>query len=277
MTSIYDIYTIEECDGLCATPANTMGMGNPMLPTAEEPGTEPLHPAVNAPDVKAKAKKKKKHKDVKESVLDDIETNIKKGDNIAQLVSFIDWYIDNQMVEYKRMDPDKARTSYLSAMQLEGKNTIIIDVAKDDLRQIDVVVIKDAIPGNIKTIKFYNCKHGIWIRSFIGDISKVDIEVYTDNGKSFGNIETVFKNTCNDVKFGKLTCANFRINGMGITTLTIDNDSVVLEFEADSLHKLERMYGTLLNSDNVSLPKKVIETYLSQAGIIPWGCKLTVK
>ena len=273
MTSIYDIYTIEECDGLCATPANTMGMGNPMLPTAEEPGTEPL----TAKTKTEKKQKRKVDKPVKEGVLADMENTLKNGDITAQVVDFVDWYIDNQMVEYKRMDPDKTRTSYLNAMQLEGKNTIIIDVAKDDLRQIDVVVIKDAIPGNIKTIKFYNCKHGIWIRSFIGDISKVDIEVYTDNGKSFGNIETVFKNTCNDVKFGKLTCANFRINGMGITTLTIDNDSVVLEFEADSLHKLERMYGTLLNSDNVSLPKKVIETYLSQAGIIPWGCKLTVK
>ena len=38
MTNIHDIYN-EEC---CATPANTMGMGNPMLPTAEEPGTELL-------------------------------------------------------------------------------------------------------------------------------------------------------------------------------------------------------------------------------------------
>lgn len=31
-----------ECDG--ATPGNTLGMGNPAIPTAEEPGTEPIIP-----------------------------------------------------------------------------------------------------------------------------------------------------------------------------------------------------------------------------------------
>ena len=206
-----------------------------------------------------------------------MEDTIKAGDDAAKIIPFINWYIDNQMVEYKKIDKDKTRASYLDAMRLEGKNTIIIDVEKDDLRQVDVFVIKDAIPGNIKTIKFYNCKHAVWIRSVIGDLSKVDIEVYTDNGKSFGNIEAAFKNTCTDVKFGKLTCANFKINGMGITTLTIDNNSTILEFEADTLRKLERMYGNLLNSDSVSLPKKVIETYLSQNGIIPWGCKLNIR
>lgn len=45
--------TYLECDGgaVAATPGNTMGMGNPMVPTDSLPGSEPL--------VTAKAKKEK--------------------------------------------------------------------------------------------------------------------------------------------------------------------------------------------------------------------------
>ena len=38
-----------------ATPCNTIGMGNPSLPTAEEPGTEPICTA------KCKKEKRKKY------------------------------------------------------------------------------------------------------------------------------------------------------------------------------------------------------------------------
>lgn len=54
-------YIEEECAG-CATPGNTMGMGNPMPPTEEAPGSEPLC---------GKCKKEKKKKKVTESILDD--------------------------------------------------------------------------------------------------------------------------------------------------------------------------------------------------------------
>ena len=42
MKSLYE-YLLKECDG-CTTPGNTLGMGNPMVPTAEEPGSEPVIP-----------------------------------------------------------------------------------------------------------------------------------------------------------------------------------------------------------------------------------------
>ena len=54
-------YIEEECEG-CVTPGNTMGMGNPMPPTEEAPGSEPLC---------GKCKKEKKKKKVTESILDD--------------------------------------------------------------------------------------------------------------------------------------------------------------------------------------------------------------
>ena len=49
MKNLYDIY---EDGAIASTPGNTVGMGNPMLPTTEENGTEPL--------VTAKCKKDKK-------------------------------------------------------------------------------------------------------------------------------------------------------------------------------------------------------------------------
>ena len=119
MKDIYDIYETEGC----VTPANTMGMGNPMLPTAEEPGTEPLT---------AKAKREKKRKVVKEGILADVETNMRKGDDLAKtLLPFIEWYIDGQVREYKKFNKETLMDLYMESMSLEDKNTIIIDLSKE--------------------------------------------------------------------------------------------------------------------------------------------------
>jgi hypothetical protein len=62
---------IEECEGVAlATPANTMGMGNPGM-TDTNTMTEPIK------SVTAKAKKEKLKKKIKESLLDDEEDLIK--------------------------------------------------------------------------------------------------------------------------------------------------------------------------------------------------------
>lgn len=54
MKSLYE-YIREEM----ATPGNTMGMGNPMVPTDTTPGTEPIAP------INLKKKKKKCNKNCK--------------------------------------------------------------------------------------------------------------------------------------------------------------------------------------------------------------------
>jgi hypothetical protein len=64
MKNLYDIYEDGEGIGaIASTPANTVGMGNPMLPTAEEPGTEPLT------GVAGKCKCKKKRNKLKKAFL----------------------------------------------------------------------------------------------------------------------------------------------------------------------------------------------------------------
>ena len=83
MKNLIDIML--EMDG-CATPGNTMGMGNP-LPAGEcYPGSEPLDPACK----RAKAKKQKK--DIKESILDDNLEDTIDGKLVKEwLVEYAHW------------------------------------------------------------------------------------------------------------------------------------------------------------------------------------------
>ena len=267
MTNIYDIYN-EEC---CATPANTMGMGNPMLPTAEEPGTELL-----TATAKKQSKKQRKNKVVKEGILGKTDDVLKQGDDITKLMQFVDWYIDNQSKEYKRLAKDNLRELYMTLMRFEDKNTVVIDLANDNSSFGDIFVIKDAIPGNVKTIKVYNCKYNFNIQSYIGDLSNIDIEVYRDNGKSFGNVVAAFKSKAGEhIRFGKLICSGFELRCWA-ETLTISNDSVILSLDTSASSYLTNIYGKLSNVDDALLNHKLVKTQLCQAGFLPWGCKLTV-
>ena len=130
---------------------------------------------------------------VKEGILGKTDDVLKQGDDITKLMQFVDWYIDNQSKEYKRLAKDNLRELYMTLMRFEDKNTVVIDLANDNSSFGDIFVIKDAIPGNVKTIKVYNCKYNFNIQSYIGDLSNIDIEVYRDNGKSFGNVVAAFK------------------------------------------------------------------------------------
>lgn len=96
---------IEECGEGCSTPGNTMGMGNPMSPTEEVPGSEPLC---------AKCKKEKKKKKVTESILDADENqkNFDKNVMTAWLKkvigeTFVDRYVtvsdDGEVTSQKRI------------------------------------------------------------------------------------------------------------------------------------------------------------------------------
>ena len=178
MKNLYDIYEDGEGIGaIASTPANTVGMGNPMLPTAEEPGTEPLT------GVTGKCKCKKKKKQVKEGILDDIEISIDKGDKAME---FINWYIDQtskEMTNFKKYVTEDF-ISKLYGMVTVDNDTVIIDMsdAKRSNLEFDLMVIYDTpIPSFIKTLKIYNqSKHPFDIQSYFTDISNCNIEVYSE-------------------------------------------------------------------------------------------------
>lgn len=270
MKNLYDIYE----DGITATPANTVGMGNPMLPTAEEPGTEPLTPT-------AKPKKKKKH--VKEGLLDNIEDTLNNGNKAME---FVNWYIDQtskEMPSFKKYVTEDFISKLYGIITVDN-DTVIIDMsnAKRSNLEFDEMVIYDTpIPSWIKTLKVYN--QGKWplhINSYITDISSFNLEVYNDNGKSYGRITSSFKTKENDtIKFGNVICNNLMVTSRRASTLVLGADSIILELDVHAMFKMTEIYDkkALQHLTKLRATKTYIKHQLCQAGVLPWGIDLDIK
>jgi hypothetical protein len=275
MKNLYDIYE-DGIGAIASTPANTVGMGNPMLPTTEEPGTEPLT------GVAGKCKCKKKKKQVKEGILDDIEISIDKGDKAME---FINWYIDQtskEMTSFKKYVTEEF-ISKLYGMVTVDNDTVIIDMsnAKRSNLEFDLIVIYDTpIPSFIKTLKIYNqSKHSFDIQSYFTDISNCNIEVYCDNGKMYGSLTASFKTKDNDtIKFGNVTCDSLMVVGRKATSLVLGQNSCILELDTHSMYNLTDIYDkhALHNLQKIKATKKYIKHQLCQAGILPWGIDLNI-
>ena len=273
MKNLYDLYE----DGLstiAATPANTIGMGNPMLPTTEEPGTEPLTPT-------AKPKKKKKH--VKEGILDNMDDVIDKGD---KAIEFANWFIEQVCNELKKYAPEKdALLSELYNMVTVDKDIVIIDMSKNKGKtdfDFDIIVVYDKpIPSWVKTLKIIN--QGMWaikLYSYFTDLSSCNIEIYRDNGKSYGGMSASFKSKDNDtIKFGNIVCDSLSINTRKATSLVLGQNSIILELDTQSMHNLTAIYDnrSLHNLQKLRTNKKYITNQLCQLGILPWGIDLYIK
>ena len=277
MKNLYDIYEDGEGIGaIASTPANTVGMGNPMLPTAEEPGTEPLT------GVTGKCKCKKKKKQVKEGILDDIEISIDKGDKAME---FINWYIDQtskEMTNFKKYVTEDF-ISKLYGMVTVDNDTVIIDMsdAKRSNLEFDLMVIYDTpIPSFIKTLKIYNqSKHPFDIQSYFTDISNCNIEVYSDKGKMYGSLSASFKTKDNDtIKFGNVTCDSLTVLGRKATSLVLGPNSCILELDTHSMYNLTDIYDkrALHNLQKIKATKKYIKHQLCQTGVLPWGIDLNI-
>lgn len=134
---------IEEMEG-AATPGNTVGMGNPMLPTAEEPGTEPLCAT-------AKCKKEKKKK-IKESLLDD-EDDLLNGDPAEiKRRQAAQWIKDHLMKGYAIMNLEWI-LDHLTWNEKDGKELVWnddFDHHADDFLHIEMD--EDQLP-----FKFESC------------------------------------------------------------------------------------------------------------------------
>lgn len=98
---------IEECGEGCATPSNTMGMGNPMPPTGDQSGTEPIA-HIAGPKQEKKETSKRKKKKVTESILDD---NV--GDGIDEKI-ILDWFSKHSSSKIKVGKDLKVSAGYLS-------------------------------------------------------------------------------------------------------------------------------------------------------------------
>lgn len=267
MNTIYNIYT--ECDdaAICSTHANTMGMGNPMLPTAEEPGTEPLTPT-------AKTKKPKCKKSVKEGILEDPEINMAAGDKLFEL---IEWYKTQR--NYAREDTDAADVKLLmERFSFEGKDTLVIDCKGLVNEVVDEFYIKDNLPNGIKHIKVINSKGTTFkVYSFTTDLSNINFSVFEDNSRMYGDIIFHAKiRAGKDLKIGDLSCCKFTVNAPVIETLTIGNNSVALEIHLGMCSKLNELYGPTRDAQDYTVCKNFIRYQLAANGKFAWGATMNI-
>ena len=274
MKNLYDIY---EDGAIASTPANTVGMGNPMLPTAEEPGTEPLT------GVAGKCKCKKKKKQVKEGILDSMDNVIHNGDKVAE---FVNWFVEQVCNELNKYAPEKdALLSELYNMVTVDKDTVIIDMSKNTGKtnfDFDIIVVYDKpIPSFVKTLKIYN--QGKWpvhLNSYMTDLSSCNIEIYSDNGKSYGRMSISFKSKGNDtIKFGNIICDGLLIAARKATSIILGSDSIILELDVQTMPNLTDIYAkrALHNLQKIRATKNYIKHQLCQNGLLPWGLDLYIK
>lgn len=277
MKNLYDIYEdgTVATGAIASTPANTIGMGNPMLPTAEEPGTEPLT------GVAGKYKCKKKKKQVKESVLDSMDNVLDKGDKAAE---FVNWFIEQVCNELKQYAPEKdALLSELYNMVTIDKDTVIIDMSKNIGKiDFDILVIYDKpMPSFVKTLKIYNQgKFPVHLNSYMTDLSSFNLEIYADNGKSFGRLSSSFKSKGNDtIKLGNIICDGMHIESRKATSLVLGSDSCILELDVQSMPNLTNIYDkrALHNLQKIRTTKNYIKHQFCQNGLLPWGIDLFIK
>ena len=284
MRTLYDVYNIDECGEIASTPANTIGMGNPMLPTAEEPGTEPIIPTAKTKTEKKQKKQKVKERilsdnGIKEGILSDMEDTLQAGDDI---VEFADWYATNLLAYYNKFDKSELMANLIGMISIENKDTVVIDVSKDKSTIGDSLIIKNPnIPGKIKTLKYINANKkvatNVHVLSYVGNIANINIEVYNDNGKSYGDINLKANKSAGQyLMLGKITCDTLLID-FGGDSLSINNDSIILELSLREAKNLTNLYAKLPHITSATVCKKLIQRQLSEAGIWPWGVKLDIR
>ena len=157
---------IEECGEGCSTPGNTMGMGNPMPPTEEAPGSEPLC---------GKCKKEKKKKKVTESILDtdDSEKNLdvniimswlKKAAGDAQLERCISINDDLSISIKGRLgiDLEEPIPDYIRIKEIDGRGILAIE---SDKSMQDLIIPADFLPKELTDLTIYHYNGAVIFKS----------------------------------------------------------------------------------------------------------------
>ena len=276
MKSIIDIYCVDECcNAACSNPGNTVGMGNPIPPGEGQVDSEPM-------TGKCKKEKSKKRKcsepctepAVKEGILNNIEDTLATG---SETMEFIEWYIDNQLVEHKKLDRDTMIKNYINVISVNN-GVVTINIKNDEESFADEMVIKTPIPNNIHTIKVYNCFGIFHLLTYIADISDIDFEIYRDEGRTYASVCCSWhRSVSGEVSVGNIVCDTFKIfTPLKVESLIIGKDSVILEFDASGT-TLTKFFGPLHSADIITFSKDLVKHTLQQAGIIPWGCKFNIK
>jgi hypothetical protein len=228
------------------------------------------------------------------SLLGDIEDTIQAGDDV---VEFAQWLIDSAEEGFKlagndKFDSEGVLPALAACITSPSKGVFIVDIFKIfDSNSKGAVHLCDRIhltekslkklPKYVKTIKIYNFKYGDYqLSCYTNDISKINVEVYADEGRSYGNLKLAFWNKIKDknVKLGKITCSNFKVGTYSskIESIMLAKDSTMIEVDLSENENLTDIYGRFEHAMSVKFPRQLVARQLASAGIIPHGCELKI-
>ena len=284
MVAIYDIYanTGDETfyeNEIAATPANTTGMGNPMMPTDTERGSEPL-------DTCKKDKKKKCKKHVEEGLLAGQDATLKDGDNIACILDYVNILAKSKRLERYDENDIKDIVNYCTkynALSCNKSGEIICDYSnfekggKEDRKSFamayslafassGIEIDTNLLSKSIKKITFKNFDPNICLDLYgNNDLSSVDIEFPE------GQLKITAMNNDAIVKLGKVNCntlyvrdnLNKDIHPKGISLKT---GSAIQILDLSKCHQLGLLIGKKLNIDSISLNPNFVEYAVRNSG-----------
>lgn len=231
---------IEECGAGCATPGNTMGMGNPMPPTGDQPGTEPIT-HIAGPKKEKKETSKRKKKKVTESILDnDLDIN----ENAAKK----SWVLDHLQSSIYKEEVDKNFT-----------------IDKDGLISIDYIVrleLHEDMPD--------------WIQ--FGDVFEIQYVLYDKNRKSYKinlpkstqkidimswrDSKTPITLTMNNPK--NTDCIEMNISGVYDNVTFPKNIKITRELNMERCPSLNLTGTNFPKVKEISLPRDIVLDYLKK-------------
>lgn len=261
-----DLYTyIDEC-GDCATPANTMGMGDVMLPDGENLGVDGI----------PQKKRNKKKKKISESIFDEEDMMNRMEDE----VNVLKWLAENTDHDH---DVDEA-------MRLFNKNITFNSDGTFDLPPCSFLGVKSYTFNIDKDLPSYVKFGTLGNRYNIFNINTKGKFKTTGFPKNFMTKDYHFMNcTIHAPKLETLiieegTCNNIDLFIINTSAEDVWMDKFATIFNAE-LNRLDRkcknapttFHNIPGSIQNLGLSEAAIERLLKESGIVGWGTKLIKK
>lgn len=278
MKSISEIYNNIQEDYSISTPNNTLGMGNPI--PAGINGNEGSEPIPN--------KKKKKNKPyIKEGVLAGYEKTMSNNDDVIKHINVANEFLSVIISSSKKPNYNTYEEFVLDVskcFEIHKDNTFDIYLNRtnnklifDYLTSFEIIDTKSNIWKQLKQI--YNCgDKGLIISSNDGNLKELNLTIWKDDGKTYGDIAILTKPNVKNIYIGNLICDQFIINSRcRIETILVGSGSYILQPKLFS-ETIKEIYGPLFsNAYNAYLSYKTIENLLKYNKIIPFDCNLTIR
>lgn len=262
-----DLYTyIDECGEGCATPANTMGMGDVMLPDGENLGVDGI----------PQKKRNKKKKKISESIFDEEDIMNRMEDEVKTLK----WLVEHTEHDY---DADEA-------MRLFNKNITFNSDGTFDLPPCSFLDVKSYTFNIDKELPSYVKFGTIENRYNIFEITAKGSFRTTGFPRSFMSKNHMFNNcTIHAPKLETLiieegTCNNIDLFIINTSAEDVWMDKFATIFNAE-LNRLDRKCKNVATTFhnipggimNLGLSEAAIERLLKESGVVGWGTKLIKK